>query len=132
MIAIDTNVLVRYLAQDDPAQSAIASRELKAACSEDSPGFISQIVLCELVWVLQRAYGYERAQIAKTLAGVLSTRTLHVEQEALSWKALRAYERGRADFSDYLIGHTGMAHRADCTITFDEKAAEHPAFRLLS
>ena len=67
MIGLDTNVLVRFLVQDDPAQSALAAQLVEGRCHPDSPGLINRIVLCELVWVLESCYRYSRFQIVDVL-----------------------------------------------------------------
>ena len=102
MIGLDTNVLVRYLMQDDAAQAAKASRLIER-CSAEEPGFIAMVVLVELVWVLESSYGIERARIAAALELLLRTRELRVEQAETAWHAVRMYRDSRADFADALI-----------------------------
>ncbi len=131
MIALDTNVLVRYIVGDDAAQSAIASALIENECSRDAPGFVALIVLCELVWVLDRGYGYGRVAIASVLRKLLAATELRVENPELCWQALNEYERGKADFSDFAIGLCGKAAKAAVTCTFDQKTRGSELFRVL-
>jgi len=131
VIALDTNVLARYLVRDDAKQSALAKSVIEAECSADEPGIISLVVLCELVWVLDRGYGYLRADIAAVLRKLLGSGDVHVERAELAWQALNDFERGSADFADYLIGYCGKAEKAVATVTFDRRAASSDLFRLL-
>lgn len=132
MIGIDTNVLVRYIVQDDPEQAALATHLIEGQCTADVPGFVNSIVLCELVWVLARAYNYEKSVISAVLQQLFSSAELCVEQPELAWTALREYERGNADFSDYLISQRNHAHGCNTTVTFDRKAANAKFSQLLN
>lgn len=131
MIGLDTNVLVRYLVRDEPRQTRAATRLLETSCTVETPGFVSLVVLCELVWVLERAYGYPRAQVAAVLRGLLSADDLAVERSELAWQALNAFEEGPADFADFVIGLSAREARAEATVTFDRRAGASPLFRLL-
>jgi predicted nucleic-acid-binding protein len=131
MIALDTNVLARYLVRDDARQSALAKSVIEAECSADEPGIISLVALCELVWVLDRGYGYSRADIAAVLRKLLGSSDVRIERAELAWQALNDFERGSADFADYLIGYSGKAEKAAATVTFDRRAASSELFRLL-
>ncbi len=131
MIGLDTNVLVRYIVQDDPDQAALASSFIERECTEESPGFVNLIVLCELVWVLNRGYRYGRKVIVDVLRRLLSSAELKIEYSELAWKATREFEKGKADFSDYLIGYLNSNHDAGVTWTFDRQSANAPGFRLL-
>ncbi len=132
MIGIDTNVLVRYLAQDDPKQSAVATRFIESSLSAERPGFVSAVTLCEIVWVLAESYGADRKRIRDTVEGLLATKQLVIERAELVWKALRAWEGVAADFSDALIGQIALAHGSEKTVTFDRTAARLPGFELLT
>lgn len=131
MIGIDTNVLVRYIVQDDARQSALATRFVERALSTTSPGFVSDIVLCELVWVLESAYGYAREPIAEILQRIFEVDRLRFQAPALAWRALDAYRDG-LDFSDALIGLVGEQAGCDYTASFDRRAARLEQIRLLS
>lgn len=132
MIALDTNLLVRYLVRDEPRQTAAATRLVESACSESSPGFVSQIVLCELSWVLDRGYDYPRDQLAAVLRGLLAATDLTVERSELVWQAVNRFEAGKADFADYLLGLAAREASAETTVTFDRRAASSDLFRLLA
>ena len=132
MIGLDTNVLVRYLTQDDPAQSAQANALIEQQLSAAEPGIIGHIVLCEVDWVLSRAYGYTREQVADALAALLTCREFQIEAPDLGILALQDYRQGTADFSDYLLGRAHQRLGARHTATFDRKAAKAPQFTLLA
>ena len=124
MIGIDTNVLVRYIAQDDATQSARAARLLEEECSPSAPGFIGLVVLLELVWVSETCYGASRAEIAGMLRRILSIRQLVVEEAETAWKALRLFESSKADFADCLIERMAAAKGCTVVMTFDKAAAK--------
>lgn len=132
MIGVDTNVLIRYLTQDDPRQSAIATRFIEARLSEENPGFVSAVTLCEIAWVLAASYGADRKRVRQTVENLLTTRQLVIEHSELVWKALRASEGGQADFSDALIGQIAAASGCETTVTFDRAAGRLPGFELLT
>lgn len=126
MIGLDTNVLVRYLTQDHPEQASRTNQLLETRCSRDTPCRISLIVLCELVWVLSGAYGYEKSQIVRVLEGILSSSELWVEDEDVARSALAAFQSGPADFADYVIACGNHAAGCEATYSFDRKLAQHP------
>ena len=128
MKGIDTNVMVRYLVQDDPEQSAAAARLIAKECTVDEPGLINRIVLCELVWVLESAYGYTRARVAPVLASILRTAQLKVEDSPDAYNALEQYRQG-ADFADALIAIVNRRLGSVHTMTFDRKAGRLEGFR---
>jgi len=130
MIGIDTNVLVRYIVQDDEKQAAIATEWIES-CSVETPGWISVVVLCETVWVLSRAYGYEKTTVQSVLQRIFLACELAVEQQEYAWSALRDFAQGNADFSDYLIIHLNRSAGCEYTVTFDKKASSHRLVRLL-
>lgn len=131
MIGLDTNVIVRYLAQDDPRQSAAATRFIERALSPENPGFITGVTLCEVAWVLAECYGADRNRIRSVVEGLLSSKQLMVDEADLVWKALRAWDVSSADFSDALIGQIVAARGGDKTVTFDRAAAKLQGFELL-
>jgi predicted nucleic-acid-binding protein len=130
MIGIDTNLLVRYIVQDDPAQSKIAVDVLERKIGHDNSGFVNQIVLCELAWVLKRAYSYEKDKVIQTLKRLLDSRELVFENAGCARLALAAFEKGNADFSDYLIGFINRNNGCSFTLTLDRKAAGSLQFKL--
>ena len=131
MIGLDTNVLVRYLVQDDPRQAAAANRLVETRCTRESPGFVSQIVLAELVWVLRGAYGYDKSTCVAVLRQILQTAELTVADPATAWAALSDFESGSADFADCLIAHGNHATGCDVTFTFDRNAAAGRYFEVV-
>jgi predicted nucleic-acid-binding protein len=131
MIGIDTNVLVRYIVQDDADQARAATRLIESRCTADDPGVLSLVVLCELVWVLDRGYAYGRDTIAGVLRGLLAADDLRVESSELAWQALGLYEKGRADFADYVIGLSHRGLGAESTFTFDRRTSDCKLFRVL-
>ncbi len=130
MIGLDTNILVRHIVQDDEVQARAATRLIEARCTAEDPGVISLVVLCELVWVLDRGYGYGRETIADILRRILSVEDLRVERSDLAWSALGFYDRGKADFPDYLIGLIHREEGAEFTYTFDRRALDCDLFKL--
>jgi predicted nucleic-acid-binding protein len=130
MIGLDTNILVRYLTHDHPTQTA-GAKKVTNSLSNDSPGFLSLIVIAELVWVLAISYRYGKKEIEQVLETLLRSRELIIERAEVVTQALRAFSAGRADFADYLIER--CAHAAECqyTVTFDQKAARAAGMRLL-
>jgi predicted nucleic-acid-binding protein len=131
MIGLDTNILVRYIVRDDARQAAAATRLVESLCTAEDPGLVSGIVLCELAWVLSRGYGYPRDVVAKVIRRILSVQELRVHDASSAWRALELYERGRADFADYLIGVSNRELKAVATHTFDRTAAEIELFKLV-
>lgn len=127
MTGIDTNVLVRYLVQDDPDQARKATRFITNECSSDDPGLINRIVLCELVWVLEAAYGYPREKVALALEGILRTTQFEIEDHQEAWSSFREYQEG-GDFADAFIGTVNRRLGCERTVTFDRKAARRPGF----
>jgi len=123
LIGLDTNVLVRYIAQDDPGQSARATALVENDCSPSSPGYIALVVLVEVVWVCERCYGATRAGIAEILRTILSSKQLVVQDAETAWQALRIFESTKADFADALIERTAKAAGCERVVTFDKHAA---------
>lgn len=130
MIGLDTNVLVRYLAQDDRRQAAKALHLIERECSEARPGFVSAIVLAELVWVLESCYGSNKTDIVAVLQRILRAKQLIVHDAETTWKAVRLYDTSKADFADCLIECIGGKHECEYTATFD-KAAASAGMRLI-
>ncbi len=131
MIGIDTNVLVRHLVQDDPRQSHAATQVITKQCTRDDPGFINRMVLCELVWVLESAYGYSKDTVVNVLDRLLRTSQLKVEDAQTAWTAFRMYQKGKADFADCLLGSTNRLGGCESTVTFDRAAGRLEGFELL-
>lgn len=130
MIGLDTNVLVRYLAQDEPAQSAAATQLIEGFTAE-APGFISTVALVETAWVLARAYRTPRPDIAAIIEGLLRAQELVVEQSETHYLALGTYQATAADYADAVIAQAGKRVGCDETMTFDRRAAQGAQMRLL-
>ena len=130
MIGLDTNVMVRYLTHDDPAQFAAAVRFVRSLSSE-SPGFLSLVVIVETVWVLEEVYGFKKNQIEEVLETFLGSKELLVERAELVSQALRKFRTSRADFADCLIGTCAQAAGCINTATFDRKAASSLGMHLI-
>jgi predicted nucleic-acid-binding protein len=124
---VDTNVVLRYLLRDEPAQAARAARELE----RDERFLIGSVVLCELVWVLEAGYGFTRAEIGVTLEKVLATAQFEIEGKDLARAALDDFRSSTADFSDCLVGRRNRAAGAAETVTFDRGLRGLEGFRLL-
>ena len=131
MIALDTNVLVRYLVRDHPTQSE-AARVLVASLTRDNPGFVCREVIVELVWVLGRPYGTPRERIGKILLGLLGAESIVIESAEDVAGAALAYARGVEDFADLMV--LAAARRAEATplYTFDHRASRVDGVRLLA
>jgi predicted nucleic-acid-binding protein len=130
MIGLDTNVIVRYLTHDDAAQTAAAVK-LIDSLSQDSPGFLSLIVIAELVWMLEASYRFKKAEIEQVLDTLLRSKELVIEQAEIVWQSLRKFHASRADFADCLIERCGHAAECQYTITFDQNAAGAAGMKLL-
>jgi len=131
MKGLDTNVLVRYLVQDDTKQAKQASNFIETHCTEESPCFIGQIVLCELAWVLESNYQQNRQQISSVIEQLLQVGQLTVMDPEVVWRALNDYKNSNADFPDHLLARVNESQGCDITITFDKKAAKQPVFQML-
>lgn len=132
MIGLDTNVLARYIVRDDVRQTAAATRLIETACTSNDPGHVALIVLCELVWVLGRGYGYARLAIAGVIRLILAADDLRVEHSELAWQALNLYEHGKADFADYVIGLGNREQSVVTTYTFDRHASDRNLFKMVA
>jgi predicted nucleic-acid-binding protein len=130
MIGLDTNVLVRYLTQDHPEQASQASQLIEKHCTIDDPGFISLVVLCELVWVLRGAYEYKKQLVVKVLDQIMTIKELIVEAEQTVRYALAAYRNGPADFADYVIIFSNRAQGCETTYSFDKRLTKNDYVRL--
>jgi predicted nucleic-acid-binding protein len=131
MIGLDTKVLVRYLTQDDPAQAQKATQVIEEGAAQGEVFYITSIVLCELVWVLEDAYGYSRSDIQAVLDHMLRTAQFRFDNKEQLWHAFNDYQTGRADFSDYLIGRLDTYAGCSETVTFDTSLKNSPHFHLL-
>lgn len=135
MIGLDTNVLVRYLAQDDPVQAARATRLIETELSAAQPGFISVVVLVELCWVLKRLYAATRQELLDTVADLLAGVQFHVDQRDVvqaTVRYLRERPDSKVDLPDVLIAQLARASGCAQTVTFDHQAARAAGMSLLA
>lgn len=124
MIGIDTNVLVRYIAQDDAAQSSRATSFIEKECSSAAPGFVGLVVLVEVVWVSESIYGATREEVANIVRRILNIKQLVVQDAETAWKALRIFESSPADFADCLVERSAIAAGCRSVVTFDKQASK--------
>lgn len=130
MVGLDTNVLARYIAQDD-AKQALKATHLIESLTVENPGFISLVAVVELVWVLQGCYQASRSESAAVLERLLRIRTLVVENAEMVVQALREYQGTSADFADCLINRSGIHAGCSYTATFDRKASKAGGMQLI-
>ena len=130
MIALDTNVLVRFLTQDDDAQFQVAAGVIEG-CTRDAPGYVCREVMIELVWVLERAYKYSREEIAEALLSIVTASQLSVENAQDIASVVNLYRKEGYDFADLMIRQA--AHRTENRIlkTFDQKLERLDGVELL-
>lgn len=123
MIGLDTNILVRFITQDDAKQTAIVNRVFETELTEKNQGFISHVVIIELLWVLKYTYQQPKESLILVLESLLATKQLLVDRADLVYLALKKYRAGNADFSDALILTINEAAGCERTVTFGKKAA---------
>jgi predicted nucleic-acid-binding protein len=131
MIGLDTNVIVRYLVQDDPVQSARATDLIEHRLTEQEPGFLCVVVLAELAWVLERAYGLPPPKLAAAIERLLQANVLVVEREQEVFTAITAMRAGLGSFADALINALNLRVGCGCTVTFDRRALRLRGFASL-
>ena len=130
MIGLDTNVLVRYIMQDDAKQSPQATK-LMESLDTDQPGFVSLVSIVELYWVLTSCYDLSGQQVKQALESLLRTKQVIVDRADQVLRALRVFDDGKADFADCLIERTASSAGCTETMTFDVGAAKHAGMRLI-
>lgn len=131
MIGLDTNVLIRYLVEDDDVQVALADQVI-SSLTDDAPGFVSIVTLVETVWVLGRAYRLPQDEILPLVEGMLRAREFRVQQPDAVRQAVLDARASSADFADALIAALGAAAGCDTTLTFDRRAADLERMSLLT
>jgi predicted nucleic-acid-binding protein len=131
MHGLDTNVLVRYLTQDDPVQSRKATEIVERRLTPEHPGFISLITMVETVWVLASVYGLNDGEVATAVERMLQADTLSIQNEQQVFTAMVALRRGRGAFADAVIGAVGAWAGCDSTLTFDKKAGRLAGFEVV-
>ena len=131
MIGLDKNLLCRYLLGDDPTQTEKAAETIEGAIEKGEACFVSKVVLCELVWVLESCTPMSRAEICGTLDRLLHVGNLEVEDRDLVHRSLALFKRERGDFSDHLIHQTNLSAGCRKTVTFDRDLRGLPGFDVL-
>ena len=130
MIALDTNVLVRYFAQDDARQAALATQLIEERLSPADKGFVSLVALLETVWVMQSCYGADEATVVDILGDLLDTTTIEVQDAPAVRRAFAHFSNGKTDLHDCLI--VALAEQRNArVVTFDAKAAKRLGMELL-
>jgi len=119
------------LVEDDDPQKGAADRFVEEALNRGESLFVNQIVLCEVVWVLSRAYGFTRREVAEALEMILYARQFEIEAKDMVVQGLREYRRAKADFADCVIGLRNQAAGCTATVTFDRRAASLGSFQAL-
>ena len=128
MIGLDTNVLVRYIAQDDPRQSALATKLINSL-TQESPGFISLVSIIEMVWVMQSCYKATKLELVSILDTLIETRELIVENTEAVFMATRIFSGSKSDFADCLIERSANKAGCEYSVSFDVNAIKHAGFR---
>ncbi len=132
MIGVDTNVLVRYILNDDPVWSAPAQSFIDDDCTIDRPGFVNLVVLVELIWVLKQTPGWGKDEICTVIGEFLLADNLVLEQPLLVSAALSSFKESGADFADFIIAAINQSAGANPTVTIDKNAAKEAGFARLS
>ena len=132
MTGLDTNVVLRYLLQDDAQQTPLANRIVDEILSERNPGFINLATVLEIVWVLRSLLKRTPSQIATHLEQLLAADSLEVQNEQQVFDAAFALKRGMGEFEDALIGALNAWAGCPHTLTFDKRALRMPYFQLIA
>jgi predicted nucleic-acid-binding protein len=130
MIGVDTNILARYFTQDNLEQAKIVEQIIESYATSPNSLFVNNIVMCELVWVLERGYKYTKEQISEVIKQMLSTEEFAFENQKLLWLALNQYTQNKLDFADALIGELNKEAGCQKTLTFDQAAIKANNFKL--
>jgi predicted nucleic-acid-binding protein len=131
VIGLDSNVLVRYVAQDEPRQATRASRLLEEELTADRPGFVSLVALAETAWVLESVYAADRPTILRVVRGLLGAANVRVQESEAVALAADDVESTAIDFADALIARVARSHGCAHTLTFDRRAARQRGFQPL-
>jgi predicted nucleic-acid-binding protein len=131
VIGIDTNVLVRYFIEDDPAQSRLTDSFFHSLSSAD-PGWVSQATILEFAWIMKSVRRLDRKTIAIMMGKLTMLDSIVVERADIVDKALQRYRNGKAEFADCLIAASGRAAGCSKTVTFDKIAARDAGMELLA
>ena len=130
MIGLDTNVLVRYIMQDDPIQSPKATLIIESLDGV-AGGYVTLVSIVEVVWVLSVSFELTRSQVAQALDGIIRTKQFKIESADQVIRALRVFKVGKSDFADCLIERSADSAGCEKTITFDVNASKHAGMSLI-
>jgi predicted nucleic-acid-binding protein len=131
MKALDTNILARYLRDDDPIQSRRAAHFIQRAVRQNEPLYLNHVVLCELVWVLSAVYEHAKDEITAMISAVLLTGQFQLEDKSSVESALDDYKSSKAEFSDCLIGRRNCVAGCESTLTFDRSLKGIDTFEVI-
>jgi predicted nucleic-acid-binding protein len=131
MVGIDTNVLVRYVTEDDEIETSLAAKLIDKYLGAKNSIFINNIVVCELIWVLIRLYQYNKPEIINLLKEMLATIEFTFEDQSLLLRCVLDYAEKDADFADILIGNINLNQKCKTTFTFDKKASALKSFEII-
>jgi predicted nucleic-acid-binding protein len=132
MIGLDTNILVRFLTQDDPVQSSRTRQIIERQLTEENPGFVSLAAMLETAWVLEKIYKLSDQEVAEAIKGILQIDTLFIQNEQEVYTATVILQTGRGSFADALINALGTWAGCASTLTFDRKASRLQGFELIA
>ena len=132
MIGLDTNVLVRYIMQDDAKQSLKATKIIEALDAVENSGYVTLVSIIELVWVLSASYELTRAQVAQALDSLTQAKQIKIESADQVIRALRVFKIGKSDFADCLIERSANSAGCEETVTFDVNASKHAGMTLIA
>jgi len=124
MVGLDTNVLVRYLAQDDAVESARAVRLIERELTEREPGYISLVALVETYWVLKRLYGATSKELHDTVRDLLDVRQFSIERRLCVANALARLGEGTGDLADAIVAELAFEAGCERVVTFDKRATK--------
>jgi len=131
MIAVDTNILVRFLVRDDEEQAEIARKHIKEAELRRERLKIPLLVVLETIWVLESAYDKSRSEILDTIRDIRQMPVFDFEDDQVIEGLLNDGPKQKADLADIMIAHAAIATGCETVITFDKSAAKLPSFSLL-
>jgi predicted nucleic-acid-binding protein len=132
MKAIDTNVLVRFLVNDDPVQGEQVRQLFAAAERQREAFFVPILVLLETIWVLESAYRIQRRDLIEALGDLLLMPVLQFEQRPAVQAMLATVMANSMDLPDALIAQSALKGGCERVLTFDKKAARSDGFELLA
>jgi predicted nucleic-acid-binding protein len=132
MIGIDTNLLVRFVLDDDPIWSGPAARFLETELTPERPGYINLVVLAELAWSVRKGRNFDRARMETMIEGLLTSDSIVIERAETVARALSRYRRGTVGFADCLIAELNDEAGAVPTVSIDKDAVKVGVFQGIS